>query len=78
MVETGAGTNNIFRQVEKIQLSDIHHQVNGYFGLTGIVNFVNVLLNPLVVSALLNLFISEQEVKKFYDRVRSDIMAKAI
>ena len=64
MVETGAGTNNIFRQVDHIQLSDIHHQAYGYFGLTGIVNVVNVLPKPLVVSALLDLFTSAQEVQK--------------
>ena len=63
MVETGSGTNNIFRQVNQIQLSDIHHQAYGNFGLTGIVSFVNVLPNPLVLSALLKLFTSEQEVK---------------
>ena len=29
MVETGAGTNHFFRQVEKIQISDLHHQSHG-------------------------------------------------
>ena len=58
MVEIGAGTNNIFRQVEHIQLSDTHHQAHGYFVLMGIVNVVNILPNTLVVSDLLNLFTS--------------------
>ena len=78
MVDNGVGTNNIFRQVEHIQISDIHHQAYGYFGLMGIVNFVSVLPNPLVLSAILNLFTSAQEVKTFYDRVCSDILAKSI
>ena len=78
MVETGEGKNNIFRHVEKIQLSDIHHQAHGYFGPTGIINFVNILPNTLVVSSLLNLFTSSQEVHKFYDRVHSDMISKFI
>ena len=50
MVDTGVGTKNIFRQ---IQISYMHHLSHGHFGLQGIANVGNqVLLNPLVVSAL--------------------------
>ena len=53
MLETDAGANNIFRQVEQIQIADMHHQAHGYFGLLGIGNVGNnALPNPLVVSAL--------------------------
>ena len=78
MIETGAGTNNIFRKVDQIQFSDIQHQAHGYFGLRSFVNVVNILPKPLVVSDLLKLFTSAQEVKKFNDRVCSDMIAKAI
>ena len=44
----------------------------------GIVNVVNVLTNPLVVSALLNLSTIAPEVQKFYDRVTIEMIAKAI
>ena len=55
MVETGLVTKNIFREVEKIKIADMHHQSHEYFGLVGIGNVVNqVLTNPLVVSALQN------------------------
>ena len=70
MVKTGASANNIFRQVEQIHIEYIHHQAHGYFGLVGILNAVNTLLNPLVVSYILNLATSSQEVHNFYDRVR--------
>ena len=60
MVETGAGSNNIFRQVEYIKISDIHHQAHGYFLLTGIVNVINFHPNPLLVSDILNLSTSAQ------------------
>ena len=53
MVETGAGPNNIFSQVEKINILDIYNKAHGYFGLQGIGNVGNnVLPNPLVVSDL--------------------------
>ena len=78
MVEIDAGTKNIFRQVDHIQLADIHHQAHGYFGLTGIGNFVNVLPNSLLVSALLNLSTSAQELQHFYHRLRSDMINKSI
>ena len=79
MVDTGTGANNIFRQVENIQISYIHYQAHGYFGLLSIGNIGNqVLPKPLVVSALQNLANNEQEVQKFYDRVQSDMIAKAI
>ena len=56
MVKTGAGANNIFRQVEKIQLAYIPHQSHVYFGLLGLGNIGNnVLPNPLVVSDILKL-----------------------
>ena len=62
MVETGSDANNIFIQVENIHISDMNHQAHGYFGILGIRNDGNeVLTNPLVVSALLNLTGSAQE-----------------
>ena len=36
MVQTGAGDNNIFKQVYKINILDMHAQVFGYFGLQSI------------------------------------------
>ena len=57
----------------------MHHKEHRYFGLLGIGNVVNQLLpNPLVVSYLQNLDGSAQGVQNFYDRVRSDMIAKAI
>ena len=78
MVQTGADADNIFRQIYQIQLADIHRQAHRYFGLLGIVNLVNTLSNTLIVQALLNLAISAQEVKCFYDKVRSYMIAKEI
>ena len=79
MVETGAGTKNIFRQVEQIHISYMYHKSYGYFVLLDIGKVVNQFLpNPLVVSVLQNLFNNAQEMKTFYDRVISDIIYKAI
>ena len=36
MLDTGAGEKNIFSQVEQLQISDMHTQAFGYFGLKGI------------------------------------------
>ena len=70
MVGTTAGPNNIFRQVEQTHIADTHHQAHGYFGLSGIVNVENnVLPEYLLVSALLNLANTPQEVQNLYDRV---------
>ena len=50
MVETVVGSNTIFRQINKIQISDIHYQAHKSFGLMVIGNVGNNLLpNPLVV-----------------------------
>ena len=62
LIKTGAGAKNMFRQVYQIQMTYIHHQSHGYFGLTVIANVVNALPKPLVVLALLNLVTSAQEV----------------
>ena len=71
MVQTGAGQNKSFIKVEQIQIADVHHQAHGYFVLSGIGNVVNnVLSNPLVVSALLSLSKTPQELQHFFDRVR--------
>ena len=65
MVDTGSGTNKIFQQVEKIQISDMHHQAHVYFGLLGIENFGNkVFPKPVIVSALKNLYNNTQDVQK--------------
>ena len=61
MVQTVAGTKNIFSQVDHIQIAYIHHQAHVYFVLIGIGNVGNnVLTNPLVESYLLNLSTSAQ------------------
>ena len=79
MVDTGAGSKNIFMQVYQIMISDMHHQAYGYFGMIGIVNVGNTVLpNPLVVSALQNSSNNSQEVQTFYDSVRSNIISKSI
>ena len=78
MVQTDAGSKNIFRQVEQIHIVDIHHQAHVYFGLTIIGNVVNDLPNPLVLSVILNLDTTSQEVQNLYDRVRSDMISKII
>ena len=76
MVDTGAGVNNIFRWVEKIHIADMHHQAHVYFGPIVIGNVGNqVLTNPLVISALLNLVTSSQESKHFYDSMSSDMIS---
>ena len=53
MVGTAAVENNIFRQVDKIKIADMHHQAHGYFRLLVIRNFGNKFPpRPLVVSTL--------------------------
>ena len=79
MVNTGKGTQNIFIQVEQINIADINHQANEYVGITGIVNFGNnVLPNTLEASVPLNLATGAQEVQNFYDSVFSYMIAKEI
>ena len=79
MAETGAGANNIFRRVEYILVLDMHHQAHGYFGLLVIGNVGNIVLpNTLVVSAVLNLDKTTQEVQPCYNRVHSDMMYNAM
>ena len=52
-LDTGSGSNNIFRKVEQIKIEDIQHQSHVYFGLIVIGNLWNqVLPKNLVVSAL--------------------------
>ena len=82
MLGTASGANNIFREVEQIQLEEIKNQTHGYFGLTGVVNVVAPLPNHLTVSALIHLSdgteTKEIEIQNVFDRVCSDIIAKAI
>ena len=78
MIITGASAKNIFSVLDQIQLVDIHYQSFEYFGLHGIGNINVALTNPLVVSDLLNLATSNQGVKHYFDRVRSDVISKAI
>ena len=69
---------NNFRQVKNIQIADIHYHAHGYFGLIGIGNIGNNSLpNPLVVSDLKNLAGDLRQVQNFYERVVSDMTAKA-
>ena len=66
MLYTGEYAKDIFREVEQIQISDIHHQAHGYFRMLGIGNVVNqVISNPLVVSAIQKLDSNVQEVQMF-------------
>ena len=69
MVQTGAGNNKIFSQVEQINIVDMHIQAFGYFVLQVIVNINQVLPKPLVVSSPQNLSNTVYEVQNFYDRV---------
>ena len=68
MVQTGAGTNNIFMMLNQAKIEDIHHHTHEYVGLLGIGNVgSNLLTNSLVALDLLNLSSSAQEVRNFYD-----------
>ena len=58
MVRTGAGSKNIFRQVEQIYIADKRHQSFGCFGIQGIRNVNQLLPNLLVVSALKKIDVS--------------------
>ena len=79
MANIGAGAKEIFRMVEQIQLADMHIQAFGYFGLQGIGNLNQVLPNSLSVSDLTHISGgNETEIQNFYDRVRSDMIAKEI
>ena len=77
IVDTGADAKTILWKVEQIQIVDMHHQAHGYFGLLIIVYVANrVVSNPFAVSALQNLAKNAQEIRIFYDRVRSDMISK--
>ena len=79
MVHTSSGENNIFWQVEKIHVADMHHEEHEFFGLLVNRNVGNqVLTNTLVVSSLQNLANNTKEVQHLYDRQRLDMKAKAI
>ena len=79
MVLTGAVANNIFRQLDQIQIAYIHHQSHCYFGLIGIGNVGNnVLTKPLLAPSPINLATSAQEVQNLYDRVHSYMIYKAV
>ena len=52
MIYTGVGKNNIFSQVEHIQMVDMHTQEFEYFVLKGIVNVNQALPDPMVVSEI--------------------------
>ena len=56
----------------------MHHQAHEYFGMLGIRNVGNkVLPNLLVISALQKLD-NDAKGKNIYDKVRSDMISKAI
>ena len=79
MVNAGTGANKKFRVVEHILLENIQDQAYGYFGLQWIGNANQVIPNPLTVSDLTQLSGGNAiEIQKFYDRVRSDMISKAI
>ena len=79
MVNTGAGEINIFRVLDQNQLEDMNIQEFWYFGLKVMGNVKQVLPIFLTVSALTKLYgINATEIRVFYDRVRSDMIAKAI
>ena len=59
IVDTGADANNIFREVDMIQIAYINHKSHVYFGLLGIGNVGDqVLPKNLSVSDLQNLAIN--------------------
>ena len=77
MVDTGAGSNNIFWKIEHIQIEGMHHQAHVYFVLLGIRKVGNqILSNPLLVSALKKC--QKKNFRTKYDRVRSNMIDKAI
>ena len=79
MLDTSAGPKNIFRQVKRNHIADIHYQYHGYFGLLGIGNIGNIALpDPLVVSNIQKINGDPQQVKNVYDRMFSYMIAKAI
>ena len=49
MVRTATGTNNYFRVVEHIHISEIQEQAHGYFGLLVIVNVIDPLPSPFTI-----------------------------
>ena len=71
-----------FRVVEHIWIEEIQEQSHGYFGLIGIGNDIDNITSPLRVSPLTHLFDNDgtqaNEIHNVYDRVRSDMIVKAI
>ena len=65
---------------EHIHIEDINNQAHGYFVLQGIVNVDIDILDGLPVSALTQLDDGHgtQATEKKYDKVRSDMIPKAI
>ena len=79
MLETASGTNNIFRQIEHIQISDIHYQAHGYFGMIGIKNVGDyALTDPLIVSNIQILNDNPQQVQNLYVNMNPDMIYKTI
>ena len=82
MIGTDTGAKNILKVVYKIQLEEIKNQILGYFGLRVIGNVVAPLPIHLAVSALTHLSYVTQikavEIKNSFNRVRSDMISKAI
>ena len=77
MLDTSAGPKNIFRQVKRNHIADIHYQYHGYFGLLGIKKIgYDALPDRLIVSNLQNVNGNIQQVQYFYDRVRSYMISK--
>ena len=78
MVNTGTGTRYIFRVVEIIMLEDKKNQADGYLVLQ-IGNVSQFLPKLLTESALKTLPGGNAiEIKGFHDRVRSDMISKAV
>ena len=65
-----------------MQLDDKKNQAEGYFGLPGIGKYVAPLPSPLTASSLTHLYDGTQnqeaKIQNFFDRMRSDIIYKAI
>ena len=79
MVNTGTGAKNIFTVIEHILLEYIQNNAHGYFGLKVIGNINLVLPNTLKISGLTQLAGGNAiEIQNFHDRVRSEMIAKAI
>ena len=74
----GDETKSIFKQVESLSVEDLKYQAWGYFSVNGIGNQAGDPPHPLEYDELDDLDGNAIQRSCFYDRVRSDMIAKAI